>query len=103
MTFDEAAVEGDDTKTRETAVSMAIVQTPAVNATRDPPAVVPQPEAEWGASSGAEPRRRNVMVVAIAAALVAALLGATATWFCMRRGADGESAGESVQKTRQTE
>ena len=103
MTFDEAGVEDDDTKTRETAVSVAIVQKPAVNATLDPPAAVPQPEAEWGASSAAEPRRRNVVVVALAAALVAALLAAAATWFCMRRGTDGESAGESVQKTGQTE
>lgn len=103
ITFDEAGVEDDDTKTRETAVSVAIVQKPAVNATRDTPVVVPHPEAEWGTSSVAESRRRNVVVVALAAALVAASLAAAATWFCMRRGTDSVSAGESVQKAGQTE
>ena len=103
MTFDEAGVEDDDTKTRETAVPVAIVQKPAANDTHEPPAVAPQPEGEPDGATPSQPQRRNVMVVAIAAALVAALLAAAATWFCMRTGTGGDAAGASGQETGQTE
>ena len=96
MTFDEASQE-DETNTRETVVSALVAETSASRGGRLGEA--PLPDGRDKPADTEKPQRRNMVVVAIAAAIVAALLAVAATWFCMRgTGGAGESA--SGQETR---
>lgn len=104
MTFDEAGLE-EDTKTRETSVSL-----PVVAQERDPPVgVLPvdveriEPEAKGAHEPSPMARRRNVVLVAVVAAILAAAVAALATWFCMRMGGEGPSADAAGQEAQRAD
>ena len=110
MTFDEA-VQDDETKTRETAMPLLIAQEseppsaesrPAAQESPAPAEVQqPQPKDDEGDKTDTvKPQRRNVVVVAVLAALIAALLAVAGTWFCMRAGMGESTTPSSSQEAR---
>ena len=103
MTFDEAVVDEDDMKTRETASTFSVA-TKTTLLEDAPSASIPQdvrkdiPPAEVAGGGGASrPHQKKIAVIAVVAALLAAILAAALTWFVMKKWTDGGEAGGSAQ------
>ena len=125
MTFDEAILDDDDAKTRETSVTVPLVQecdtsiastqehdTPAavvqehdtsaaVVQEHDTPAAVvqkhdtPAAVVQERGLPVAEPRRRNILVMIVLVAFFAALLAAAGTWYICMRAGVGGATAET--------
>ena len=112
MTFDEAVLEDEGSKTRETAAAIPVAAgaTPPVAAESAPIQAVAQERGASGdheeqGTSAEEPGREKtsqgrIAVIVAVAALLAALLAAALTWFVMKKGPGVGVAGTVAQASR---